>query len=169
MRYNDSEVIYMEFNIDVFSKLDKEWALLAAGTPEDHNAMTVSWGGMGTLWGKPVVTVYVRHSRHTFGYMEKGEFFSLSFYAPEFRRALALMGSKSGRDIDKDAASGLTPVAAGDTVTYREAQVTLVCRKLYSDELDLEKIPPEIIDACYADGDGHRLYIGEVVEIIRGE
>ena len=100
----------MEFTVDIFSKLDKEWALLAAGSVKDHNAMTVSWGGMGTLWGKPVVTVYVRPNRHTYGYMEREEYFTLSFYPEQYRKALSVMGSKSGRDCDKDAEAGLTAV-----------------------------------------------------------
>ena len=54
-----------EFTTDIFSLYDKTWGLLCAGTMAKHNAMTISWGGMGTLWGKPVVTVYVRPNRHT--------------------------------------------------------------------------------------------------------
>ena len=156
----------MDFNTNIFTKFDKEWALLAAGTPDDHNAMTVSWGGMGTLWSKPVVTVYVRHSRHTFGYIENNEYFSLSFYPEEYRKALGVMGSKSGRDCDKDALAGLTPAAAGKSVSYKEAKTTLVCKKLYSGELGPDGIPEEVKAACYADNDYHRMYIGEVVEII---
>ena len=156
----------MDFNTNIFTKFDKDWALLAAGSTDDHNAMTVSWGGMGTLWGKPVVTVYVRHSRHTFGYMESNEYFSLSFYPAEYRKALGVMGSKSGRDCDKDALAQLTPVKAGESVSYKEAETTLVCKKLYAGELGPEGIPEEVMRECYADNDFHRLYIGEVVEII---
>ena len=158
----------MNFNTDIFTKFDKDWALLAAGSVEDHNAMTVSWGGMGTLWSKPVVTAYVRYSRHTFGYMENNEYFSLSFYGSEYRKALGIMGSKSGRDCDKDALAELTAVAAGDSVSYKEAEVTLVCKKLYSGDLLAENIPDDVKAEFYADEDWHRMYIGEVVEIIGG-
>lgn len=157
----------MEFTVDIFSKLDKEWALLAAGSVEDHNAMTVSWGGMGTLWGKPVVTVYVRPNRHTYGYMEREEYFTLSFYPEQYRKALSVMGSKSGRDCDKDAAAGLTAVKVGESIGYKEAEVTLVCRKLYHSDLEADKIPQDIIDYCYGSDPIHRMYIGEVVDIIR--
>ena len=43
---------------DIYSKFDSEWALLTAGTIEKFNSMTISWGGVGTLWGKPVVTAF---------------------------------------------------------------------------------------------------------------
>ena len=61
----------MEFQTDVFSVFDKKWALLTAGDKESFNTMTVSWGGMGTLWGKPVVTVYVKLCRYTYGFMNE--------------------------------------------------------------------------------------------------
>ena len=159
----------MDFTIDVFKKLDKGWALLSAGTVEDHNAMTVSWGGMGTLWGKPVVTVYVRPNRHTYGYIEDNEFFTLSFYPEQYRKALGVMGSKSGRDCDKDALAGLDPIPAGESVSYRQAEVTLVCRKLYFNDLVEENIPEEVLKTCYDPEPIHRMYIAEVVDIIKNE
>lgn len=142
-------------------------ALLAAGTKEDHNAMTVSWGGLGTLWGKPVATVYVRHSRHTFVYMEKNDYFTVSFYPSQYKKALGVMGSKSGRDCDKDSEARLSAVKAGESVTYKEAEVTLLCKKLYLSDIETKDLPADIAETFYPDGDIHRLYIGEVVDIIR--
>ena len=155
----------MKFTTDIFSKFDKDWALLAAGTPEDHNAMTVSWGGMGTLWGKPVVTVYVRPNRHTYGYVEENEYFTLSFYPEEYRRALGIMGSKSGRDIDKDAAADLNAMPMGESVTYREAKTTLLCRKLYHNDLVAANIPDDVKESFYDGEPIHRMYIAEVIDI----
>ena len=45
------------FTTDIFAQFDKKWALLTAGSMENFNTMTISWGGLGTLWGKPVATV----------------------------------------------------------------------------------------------------------------
>ena len=73
----------MKISEDVFSYFNRKWALLTAGTKERYNAMTISWGGMGTLWGKPVVTVYVKPIRYTWQFMEKGGFFTVSFYPEE--------------------------------------------------------------------------------------
>ena len=155
----------MNFTTDIFSKFDKDWALLAAGTVDDHNAMTVSWGGMGTLWGKPVVTIYVRPNRHTFGYLEDNEVFTLGFFPEQYRKALGVMGSKSGRDCDKDALAGLTPVALDGSTAYKEAQTTLVCRKLYFNDLNAENIPAGIRDSVYSGEPIHRMYIAEVTAI----
>ena len=99
----------MHLEADVFRKFDKQWALVTAGTPEHYNTMTISWGGLGTLWRRPVATVYVKKNRYTFEFMEQSDYFTVSFYPDEQRRTLSLLGSTSGRDGDKVAAAGLTP------------------------------------------------------------
>ena len=158
----------MKFEIEAFSQFDKKWALLCAGNMGHHNAMTISWGGVGTLWGKPVATVYVKPIRYTWQFMEESEYFTVSFYPEEYRKALAVMGSKSGRDIDKDAAAGLTPKAVLETVTFEEAEVTLLCKKIYWQDLATENMPQDVVHDYYTVEEPHRMYIGEVVEIING-
>ncbi|MBR4747986.1 MAG: flavin reductase [Abditibacteriota bacterium] len=156
----------MKLDTDIFSLFDQKWALLCSGTAADHNAMTVSWGGLGTLWGKPAATVYVRHSRHTYGYMNTHDLFTLSFFPEDCRRALEVMGSVSGRDTDKDAAAGLTPKPLEGCVAYEEAELVLVCRVMMSQDMDPDAIPEDALQ-FYPDKDWHRIYIGEVVDIIR--
>lgn len=156
----------MEFTIDIFSQFDKKWALLTAGNKESFNTMTISWGGAGTLWSKPVVTAYVRTSRLTHDFMDKEDYFTVSFYPEEYKKTLVVLGSKSGRDMDKMNASGLTPKAVENSMTFEEAEVTLVCRKLFKQRLNPENIIDEKAKAFY-DGDAeHDMYIGEVVEIL---
>ena len=133
----------MRFETEIFSQFNDTWALLSAGTTDRHNTMTISWGGMGTLWFKPVVTVYVKPNRHTYGFMNENEYFTVGFYPKEYKKALMLMGSKSGRDLDKDTASGLTVRDLGKAVTYEEAEVTLLCRKIYFQDMDPANMPPE--------------------------
>lgn len=157
----------MELDAEVFSQFDRKWALVCAGTLEHHNAMTISWGGLGTLWSRPVATVYVKPVRHTYGFMEESDWFTVSFYGEEYRRALEVMGTTSGRDTDKDGAAGLTPVAAGEGVTYAQAEVTLLCRKIYRQDLDTAHMPPEVVDTYYRTEAAHRMYVGEVVDVIR--
>ena len=88
----------MQFDTDIFAQFDKKWALLTAGGKEKFNTMTISWGGLGTLWGKPVATVYVRESRYTHEFMDREDYFTVSFYPESCRRTLGVLGSKSGRD-----------------------------------------------------------------------
>ncbi|SCW26873.1 Flavin reductase like domain-containing protein [Ruminococcaceae bacterium YRB3002] len=156
----------MELKTDIFDLFDSRWALLTAGTAEDFNNMTISWGGLGTLWSKPVATIYIRTVRHTHKYLDSNEYFTLSFFPAQYRKTLAMLGSKSGRDIDKMHMEGLTPKAVGETVGYEEAELTLVCRRLFRQQIDPTKVPVRIAENFY-DGDyPHDMYIGEVVEIL---
>ena len=155
----------MEFTTDVLSVFDKKWALLTAGDTEKFNTMTVSWGGLGTIWGKPVATVYVRKSRYTHEFMEDNDYFTVSFYPQEYRKVLTVLGSKSGRDMDKMQGSGLIAKEVGQSITFEEAEVTLVCRKLFRQELKTENMLPEIAKTFYSGDAEHDMYIGEIVEI----
>ncbi len=157
----------MDFNTDSFKIFDREWALLTAGTIDRYNTMTVSWGGLGTLWGKPVATVYVKPVRFTHEFMEANEFFTVSFYPEKYRRALALLGSLSGRDGDKVARAGLTPKSLGHAVTFGEARATLICRKIYRQDLYKAAMPRDVVAAYYAAEAPHTMYIGEVTGILR--
>ena len=157
----------MKFTTDILSVFDKKWALLTAGDSDRFNAMTISWGGLGTLWGKPVATVYVRTSRYTHDFMDTDEFFTVSFYPEECTQILGVLGSKSGRDMDKMKESGLTPVQAGESMSFREAEVTLVCRKLFKQQLDVANMPEDVAKAMYEGQAPHDMYIGEIVDIVR--
>ena len=157
----------MEFTTDILSVFDKKWALLTAGDKDKFNTMTVSWGGLGTIWGKPVATVYVRKSRYTHDFMEDNDYYTVSFYPEECRKVLNVLGSKSGRDMDKMHDSGLTAKEAEHSMTFEEAEVTLVCRKLFCQELKTENMLPEIASTFYSGDAAHDMYIGEILEIIR--
>ena len=155
-----------ELKLNVFDQFDKKWALLTAGTPDRFNTMTISWGGFGTLWSRPVATVYVKPIRYTYEFMERNEYFTVSFFPEQYRKDLALLGSKSGRDGDKLAMTPLNPVALEHGMDFREAEVTVVCRKIYSQDLDGSRIPDDAREHYYKTEPVHRMYIGEVVDVL---
>ena len=155
-----------DYSPKIFEVFNKGWALLTAGTKDKFNSMTVSWGGLGTLWGKPVATVYVRPSRYTHEFIDKNSIFTLSFYPEEQKPALRVMGAISGRDKDKVKESGLTPIVLENgAVTYNETEMTIVCKKLYKQPMGPSQIPEEA-KVFYKDGDYHDIYIAEVIEIV---
>lgn len=158
----------MKFDVSAFEIYDKDWALLTAGSAKKFNTMTISWGGLGTLWNKPVVTVYVKPIRYTHEFMEESDYFTVSFYGEQYRHALGLLGSRSGRNGDKVAAAGLTALPVGASVTFREACVTLLCKKIYRQDLDTSAMPQDAVANYYETEAPHTIYIGEVVEIIKG-
>lgn len=156
-----------QFNVSAFDIFDKKWALVTSGDINDFNTMTISWGGVGTLWNKPVATIYIRPSRHTYTYLEKNEYFTISFYPEEYKKDLSLLGKLSGRDGDKVSQTRLRPMKVVDCVTFEQAQVTLLCKKIYYNDLVKENIPEELRDKNYAaDEPAHRMYIAEVVGVI---
>lgn len=156
----------MELFNEAFDLFAKKWALLTAGSIDNFNTMTIGWGGLGTLWGKNVVTVYVKPSRYTHGFMEESEMFTVSFYPEEYRKDMGTLGKLSGRDTDKVAQTSLHPVEAGGSVSFEEAEITLVARKIYSQELDTAKMPPEVVQRNYSTEPPHTMYVGEIVAII---
>ena len=84
-----------------FEVIGKEWMLVTAGNKDHFNTMTASWGGIGFLWNKPVVYIFIRPERYTFEFIEKSEYFTLSFLGEENRAIHKICGSKSGREVDK--------------------------------------------------------------------
>ena len=158
-----------EQSFNPFEKIGKQWMLISAGTANSWNTMTASWGGVGVIWGKPSATCYIRHSRYTKEFVDKSEYFTLTFLKDGHRDALSLLGSKSGRDMDKMHDSGLTSIFVDGQPTFEEAELVLVCRKRCKSEIAPEDIlQQETIDKWYGDRDFHTMYIGEIVAAYQG-
>ena len=153
-----------------FELLDLEWALLVAGK-DRPNPMTISWGGLGTLWQRPVVTVYVRPTRHTFSLLNAHPEFTLNFLPEPLREALDLCGTRSGRDLDKWEACKLEKVPGERVAVPRVggSELSLECRVLSTVDVDPGRfLDPEIHD-LYPAKDYHRIYFGEVLAAWAGE
>ena len=132
-----------KFNLAPLYVFDKEWALLTVGNKEKFNTMTVSWGGLGTLWHKPVVTIYLRPNRYTYELMESNDYFTISFYDEDYKQDLVTLGTKSGRDINKIALTKLRPESLKEGITFENAKLTIICKKIYHQDLDINNIPKE--------------------------
>ncbi len=152
---------------DNFVKMiSNDWALLTAGKSDTFNTMTVSWGGIGELWNKDVCFVFVRPQRYTYEFIEKNDYFSLSFFGGEYKKELGICGSKSGRDIDKIAETGFTPIDFGETVGFEQAKVNVILKKLAYQDIKPDGFLDESIMNNYANNDFHRVYVGEIVKVI---
>ncbi len=129
-----------------------------------YNTMTVGWGSFGVMWAKPFALVVVRPTRYTYEFMEAFDTFTLSAFPVDYRRALALLGNRSGRDGDKIAESGLTPVAATQVAApaFEQAELVVECRKTYWDDMDPSHFLLPSIERSYPGKDYHRIYFGEI-------
>lgn len=157
------------FCLPSFHAFDKKWMLLTAGRnePGGFNCMTVSWGALGTMWGKPFAQVVVRPTRHTYAFMEQAETFTLCAFPEACRDKLILCGSESGRGTDKVAETGLTPIPSTriEAPGFEEAELILECRKMYFSDFVPDNFLAEEIRSHYPEEDYHRSYYGEVLEI----
>lgn len=143
---------------------DDRWALITAGKSESYNTMTASWGALGELWNKEVCFIFIRPQRYTYEFVEREAYFTVSIFPEEYKKALTFCGRHSGRDVDKAKETGLTPCTVGESVSFKEAEIVLLCKKLAYQDIKPEGfIDPTIDSACYPAKDYHRMYIGEIV------
>lgn len=165
-----SEIItkenFVDANYDVFRKFSTQWAIVTAGNMENWNCMTLSWGMMGNIWGHPgaALTIYVRPCRHTFKFMEENDYFTVCFLPEANRKDAEILGTLSGRDGDKVAKTSLTPVAMEHGVGFAESELTFVCKKIFSQQFDFDRVPEKLKDTMYTDHEPHHMYIGYIVD-----
>ena len=153
---------------NAFTAIGKEWMLVTAGSLRRYNMMTASWGAFGVLWHRNVCFCFVRPGRHTFGFLEAADRFTLSFFGSGHRKVLNFCGSRSGRDVDKMRVAGLTPVSGGRGVVYfQEARLVVVARKIYHQDIIPGNFLDPRIEENYPKKDYHRMYVGEVVRCLK--
>jgi len=166
---NFKEIDIKTLKINPFVMLNDEWGLLTAGDTQKHNTMTIAWGSFGVMWHKPVLTVVLRPQRYTKEFVDNLDLFTVSFFPETYKKALQLLGTKSGRDCDKISESALTPLFIDDTAAFEEAHTIFVCKKLHGgQQLDASKFIDLSLDFdMYPDKDYHYFYIGEVVKVLQ--
>ena len=158
-----------EITDNPFKLIGKDWGLVTGGTKDGFNTMTISWGGVGVMWNKPVAFTFIRPQRYTYEFLEKDGIFTISFYDESYRKALSLCGSKSGRDTDKPAETGLTPAFTEEGAPYFEqARLVLVCKKLYAQDLGDEFVTErDAVKGFYKADDWHRMYVSEIIGVLK--
>jgi len=164
------EVDANTLKLNPFVMLNEDWGLLSAGDAEKHNTMTIAWGSLGIMWAKPVFSVVIRPQRYTKEFVDSNELFSVSFFPDGYRKALNILGTKSGKDCDKIAESGLTPFFPDGTVAFEEANMIFICKKLHGgQQLDPTVFIDKSLDSVmYPKKDYHYYYTGEIVKVLQG-
>ena len=162
------EVEFTEVKDNVVDLLKNRWGLVTAGDENGCNTMTVSWGAVGELWGKDMATIYIRPQRYTEEYLNKKEYFTLSFYKPEDKKRIhGICGSKSGRDVDKIKECALTPCFDAKAPYFEDAELVLICRKMAKGKFDpADFIDESITDTWYPEKDFHFIYYGAIEKVL---
>lgn len=149
--------------------IGNQWMLVTSGSIDSFNMMTASWGFLGYIWGYPAAMCVVRPSRYTKEWLDKTHSYTLTFFPEKYKNILSVLGSKSGRDMDKMHDSGLTPIQlpTGD-VSYEEASLTIVCRVAYSQPMTQSSfLDKTIMPKWYPKGmaDLHNMYFGQITAV----
>jgi len=160
-------------------RINDEWMLITAGdatvSSDNWNTMTASWGALGELWNKDVAFIFIRPGRYTRAFVDDYPLFTLSFFEEKYHKALTFCGEKSGRDYDKAAETGLTPIVfcsgkvddrIAGAIAFKEASEIIVCRKIYAQDIDPLYFLDPSIAGNYPQRDYHRMYVGEALALL---
>ena len=165
------EIKATEIKDNLVKLISKDWMLVTAGTKDNFNTMTANWGFIGELWFKDMVEVFIRQQRYTKEFVDREKYFTLSFFPAEYKKNLSVLGTKSGRDMDKMHESGLTPIQLeSGHITFSEAKLVIECRVVYSDILNESSfIDHSIFEQAYANpkspGGIHTRYYAEITKV----
>lgn len=165
------EIQATEIGENLVKLISKDWMLVTAGSENNFNTMTANWGFIGELWFKDMVEVFIRQERFTKEFVDREGRFTLCFFPEEYKKNLSVLGTKSGRDMDKIHNSGLTPITLeSGQIAFEEAKLIIECKIVYSDILDEGKfLDHSIFDQCYANpkipGGIHTRYYAEIEKV----
>ncbi|MGI6374498.1 MAG: flavin reductase family protein [Anaerolineae bacterium] len=153
---------------DTLARLAKPGLLLAATkSTGESNVMTIGWGSVGIVWGKPVFTVLVRPSRYTFEFIEESGEFTISVPTIDMERYVALCGTRSGRDMDKFAGLGrsVSPGRTVRAVSLDSSPMVYECKVVHHNDVIPAHLAADIEARSYRGKDYHRVYFGEITGV----
>lgn len=135
---------------------------------EKANPITIGWGGIGVLWGKPMCTVFIHESRYSKHMFDEVETFSICFFAKEYNKiAINYFGNVSGRDEDKIKNSGMTLCHDENTPYLKEAELVIICKKMGQTKFELDHVPEGRIHDWYQRDGVHSIYCGEIIKVLK--
>lgn len=161
------EIKHENFQENAFEMIGKDWLLITAEKDGKVNTMTASWGGVGVLWNKKVAYIFIRPQRYTKEFVDFSDRLSVCVLPNSYRKELSYLGNVSGKDEDKISNANLKVQKYEDVSYFDEARLTLICRKLYAQDLKEECfIEKDIIDKWYPEKDYHTMYVVEIEKIL---
>ncbi len=159
------EISAKELEGNIIKNIAEEWMLISAGDQSGYNMMTASWGFAGEMWGHDEIMVVVRPQRYTMEFIEKNDYFAVSFYGDN-KDIHKVCGSMSGRDVNKTELAGLTPIFDEAAVYFGEARAVIICKKEYVGRLDESGFKDsEILERWYK-GDLHNMIFGKIEKVL---
>jgi len=142
--------------------------LLVSGSQDKPNVMTVGWGTIGMMWGKPVITVPVRVSRYSHGLMDSNKEFTMCFpKQDELVEEVKICGSKSARDFDKFEKTGLKLIPSKTVKIGNISQCNIIieCRKVAKVDMPTSTLTDDrLLNQWYPNGNPHTIFYAEILD-----
>ena len=160
------EISISDFKENPFTLIGDEWFLITTEKDGKTNTMTASWGGLGVMWNRNVISVYIRPSRYTKQFVDFKSKFSVCVLPKNYRDVMSYCGKYSGRDKDKISECKLTVAHGFDTVWLKESRLVFICRKLYVQPMDSSMLLENDLKEKFWKDDIHTLYIAEIEKIL---
>ena len=125
------------------------WVIGSYDADGKPNMMTASWVGV-CCSDPPCVTVSLREATYSYGNIKHSGAYTVNIPSEELAPVAAFTGRVSGRDRDKFAATGLTPVRSElvNAPLVKEFPLTVECKVIKTIELGL-----------------HTMFIGEIMDV----
>lgn len=160
MKYNKNA----EKDLNILEK----GAFLTTEYAGEVNTMTIAWGAIGNIWGRPAFIAMVRKTRYTHELLEKSGEFTVTIPHEDLAKELAFCGTKSGRDCDKIETLGLKLIPGVKTNTpIIDCKGThYECMVLYKNDMLPRNLDQLVKEAYYKDNDYHTIYFAEIVNLI---
>jgi flavin reductase (DIM6/NTAB) family NADH-FMN oxidoreductase RutF len=113
------------------------------------NAMTAAWGGV-CCSDPPCVTISLRKATYTYGSLMETKAYTINISGEQHLKEADYFGIATGREVDKFAATGLTPIKSDFVYApyISEFPLNLECKVVHVIELGL-----------------HTQFVGEVVNV----
>ena len=143
----------------------KRGVFLTVKAEDALNTMIIGWASFGFIWRKPIMTVLVRPSRHTFGIMEKALDFTVTIPAGDMSKEIAVCGTESGRDVDKFKMCNLQTANAQKVASpiIKVPGIHIECQIVYKSAINPTHLDKNYNQALYPQEDYHTLYFGEIL------
>lgn len=141
--------------------------LVSAKKNGEVNVMTIGWGLVGRIWGKPVFVVAVRPSRFTHEFIENSGEFTVNVPGEGLEEAVAYCGKVSGRKCDKLKECELA-VSKGRKVgvpVIKKCGIHYECRVVHKLKIKPSLVPGRVKRVFYSKGDYHTVYFGEILAV----
>ena len=163
---NRQNVDYTAHYADVIRVMTSRGLLLGSyDANRKPNLMTIGWGQIGYIWGKPIWTILVRPSRYTYQCIEHTGCFTINVPGDHLSLAAAECGSTSGRDVNKFTVCKLTEEQGANVFAPVVAECPIVyeCQVVHRNDIIPDRLADEILEGLYVDGDYHRVYFGHIL------